>query len=177
MKIKAKCTYDYNAVRALIHVTMFKKNNPKTQYIGTAVYCAVMLAAVLSIGFVFGWKKSLFILLAVDLIIFAICNYSYFLLPKIAYKNISSFAGIENEYIFLDDVFKTFSKTSEYNGEAELKYSLVPKVIENSRYFFIYQDKAQAYVVDKSAFEGGTAEELRRALQPKINGKYIICKY
>lgn len=30
MEIRAKCKYDYDSVKALTHLTMFKKSNPKS---------------------------------------------------------------------------------------------------------------------------------------------------
>ena len=83
----------------------------------------------------------------------------------------------ENEYIFCDNVLKTFTKSQEYNGEAKFEYSLFVKVYETSKYFFMYQTNNQVLIVDKSTIEGGTVEEIRNKLSAFVKDKYILCKY
>ena len=82
-----------------------------------------------------------------------------------------------NEYIFLDDMIKVFTKSDEYNGEAKIEYSLFAKVYETSKYLFMYQTNNQAFVIDKSTIEGGTTEDIRMKLYSFLGDKYIICKY
>ena len=84
---------------------------------------------------------------------------------------------VENQYIFCDNVLKTFTKSKEYNGEAEIEYSLFVKVYETSKYFFMFQTKNQVLLVDKNTIEGGTVEDIRNKLTTYVKDKYIICKY
>lgn len=83
----------------------------------------------------------------------------------------------ENEYVFCDDVLRTFTKSQEYNGEAVIECSLFVKVYETSKYFFMYQTNNQVSIVDKSTIEGGTVEEIRNKLSAFVKDKYILCKY
>ena len=85
--------------------------------------------------------------------------------------------NVENEYIFCDNVLKTFTKSQQYNGEAEIEYSLFVKVYETTRYLFLYQTNNQVFVVNKSTIEGGTIEDIRHKLTAYVKDKYIICKY
>ena len=83
----------------------------------------------------------------------------------------------ENIYLFGDDILKVFTKSEEYNGEAEMEYSLFAKVYETSDYFFLYQANNQAFLVDKSTVEGGSVDDIRNKLSSFVKDKYYICKY
>ena len=85
--------------------------------------------------------------------------------------------NVENQYIFCDNVLKTFTKSQEYNGEAEIEYSLFVKVYETTKYLFLYQTNNQVFIVDKNTVEGGTIEEIRNKLSAFVKDKYILCKY
>ena len=115
--------------------------------------------------------------LCVAIILFLLECYLYFLLPKIRYKELAKMKDAENEYIFCDNVLKTFTKSQEYNGEAEIEYSLFVKVYETSKHLFLYQTNNQVFIVDKNTIEGGTVEEIRNKLSAFVTNKYIVCKY
>ena len=85
--------------------------------------------------------------------------------------------NVENQYIFCDNVLKTFTKSQEYNGQAEIEYSLFVKVYETSRHLFLYQTNNQVFIVDKNTIEGGTAQDIRSKLTTYVKDKYIICKF
>ena len=84
---------------------------------------------------------------------------------------------IENEYIFCNNKLKAITKSEEYNGKAEIEYSLFVKVYETTKYLFLYQTINQVFIVDKSTVEDGTIEEIRGRLSAFIKDKYILCKY
>ena len=72
---------------------------------------------------------------------------------------------------------KVFTKSEEYNGEAEIEYSVFIKIYETSKYFFLYQTNNQVFLVDKSTIEGGSVEGIRNKLSSFVKDKYFICKY
>ena len=84
---------------------------------------------------------------------------------------------VENEYIFFDNVLKTFTKSQEYNGEAEIEYSLFVRVYETTKHLFLYQTNNQVFIVDKSTIDGGIIGDVRNKLTAFVKDKYIICKY
>ncbi len=176
MEIKAKCKYDSEAVKSLVRVAAFKKDDPKVVYIVSLILDVLLFVMTLVVFFVYGWMNTYYLMLLALLLAF-LMNYTYFVIPEITFRRMASFRDIENEFVFRENLFVIYSKNGDYTGEGEMNYSAVPKVIENSKYFFVYQNKSQAYIVDKSTLEGGSAEELRFALQSKIGGKYIICRY
>ena len=177
MEIKAKCKYDFDSVKALSRLTMFKKENPIKRMKLWSVAFAILSGIIILEMVVFGVDSILFVLLGVEIIwLMALCFW-YFFIPKIQYKSLSKMKDIENEYIFCDDKLKAFTKSQEYNGEAEIEYSLFVKVYETSKHLFLYQTNNQVFIVDKATIEGGTAEEIRNKLSIFVKDKYILCKY
>ena len=177
MEIKAKCKLDFDSIRALTHLSMFKKANPKKRLTVWSVAFAILLVIIILEIIVFGVDSVLFVLLGVEIIGLMLMYFWYFILPKIQYKALAKMKNAENEYAFCDDVLKAITKSEEYNGEAKIEYSLFVKIYETSKYFFLYQTNNQVFIVDKNTIEGGTIEEIRNKLSLYVKDKYIICKY
>ena len=177
MEIKAKCKFNFDSIRALNHLTMFKKADPKKRLIFWFVAFAILFVVIILEIVAFGFDTTLAVLLGVEIFGLLLIYFWYFIIPKIQYKSLAKMQNVENQYIFCDDVLKTFTKSQEYNGEAEIEYSLFVKVYETSKYFFMYQTNNQVFIVDKSTIEGGTVEEIRNKLSAFVKDKYILCKY
>ena len=177
MEIKAKCKFDIDSTRALTHLAMYKKANPKKRMMFWSVAYAILLVAIVLEIIFFDMDLVLLVLLCVEILGFVLICFWYFIVPKIQYKAMNKMKDVENQYIFCDNVLKTFTKSKEYNGEAEIEYSLFVKVYETSKYFFMFQTKNQVLLVDKNTIEGGTVEDIRNKLTTYVKDKYIICKY
>ena len=176
MEIKAKCKFDFESIKALTRLSLFKKANPKKRFLTWSVILGI-LAVIIVLEMIIFSDAMLIELLCVAIVLFLLECYLYFLLPKIRYKALAKMIDTENEYIFRDNVLQTFTKNKEYNGEAEIEYSLFVKVYETSRHLFLYQTNNQVFIVDKSTIEGGTVEEIRNKLSAFVKDKYILCKY
>ncbi len=177
MEIRAKCKYDFDSVKALIHLTMFKKTNPKKRLMFWTVAFAILFGIIILEMVVFGVDSILLVLLGVEIIWLIVLYFCYFFIPKIQYKSLSIMKNIENEYIFCDDELKAFTTSEEYSGEVAIVYSFFVKVYETTKYLFLYQTNNQVFIVDKSTVEGGTIEEIRNKLCDFVKDKYILCKY
>lgn len=177
MEIRAKCKFDKDSIRALTHLSTFKKFNPKKTVITRIILCFVLLLIIAAEPIAFGFDVFSIIFIVVDLLVISIDCFMYFGFPKIQYKALAKMKDAENEFVFCDNVIKVFSKSQEYNGEAEFEYSLLVKVYETSRHLFLYQTNNHVYIVDKSTIEGGTVDEIRNKLFAFVNDKYILCKY
>lgn len=99
-----------------------------------------------------------------------------FLLLKSIEKSLSQYIGMRQEFVFADYEMSETTSSEKFNGTSRLKYSAVHKVMETSKYFFVYQTDNSVYIVDKSTLSGGTVEELRAKLSPAVK-KYVVCKY
>ena len=103
--------------------------------------------------------------------------YMWFFYPKVRYNALAKMKQTQNEYNFTDEKIFVTTTGAEYNGEAEIEYSLFVKVYETTKYLFLYQTNNQVFIVDKSTIEGGTVEKIRNKLSSFVKDKYIICKY
>jgi ABC-type bacteriocin/lantibiotic exporter with double-glycine peptidase domain len=176
MEIKAKCKFDFESIRALTHLSVFKKANPKKRFLTGSIISGILAVIILFEMIIFS-DAMLIELLCVAIILFLLECYLYVLLPKIRYKALAKMKETENEYIFCDNVLKTFTKSKEYNGEAEIEYSLFVRVYETTKYLFLYQTNNHVFIVDKTTIEGGTVEDIRNKLSVYVEDKYIVCKY
>lgn len=177
MEVKAKCKFDKNSIRALSHLSSYKRFNPQKTIISRTVLCLILLLLLVAELIAFGFDIIPMILIIVDIFIIAIDCYMYFVLPGIQYKSLAKMQGTENNYIFSDSVLKIQSESKAYSGESEIEYAMIQKVYETSGYFFLYITKNQVFIVDKSTVEGGSHEDIRNKLGEYLKGKYIICKY
>lgn len=177
MEIRAKCKFNLDAIKALTHVSTYKKSNPKNVVAIRTICCLVLLLVIVALLFAFEFDSVPIILIVAVMLISAIDLFIYFIFPKIQHKALAGLKDAENEYVFCDDVLKVITKSNEYNGGAEIEYSLFVKVYETSRYFFIYQTNQQVLIVDKSTVQSGQAKDIRNKLSSVVKGKYIICKY
>lgn len=65
----------------------------------------------------------------------------------------------------------------DYSGTTNIEYSILFKVMETSEYFFVFIQKQQVFLVDKSTVQGGTIEDVREVIKNALGKQYIICKY
>ena len=177
MEIKAKCKYDYEGCKAISYVCSYKKSKPIK-----AVFMHILLAFILGLADIYLIQSgtlgiSVYFVLGLCVFMVVLELFMYFLMPCIQYNSMSKMKDMSNDYIFRDDYFFASAGAEEYKGASTVKYTLLEKVMETGEYFFIFQNKRQVYLVDKSTLEGGTAEEIREKLQPVLGKKYIICKY
>lgn len=174
--VKAKSTYDYKTIKALTHVTTYKKKNPKKVFTFWIIY-AVFFAVFIYMMQVLGIDEDMGIIKILPYFIIVMELILHFGMPRLQYNMMAKMKEIENEFTFTEDALKVVSKNENYSGEAEVKYAMIPKVFETSKYFFIYQSKNQVYAVDKATFENGNTEEIRSKLMSFVGKKYIGCKY
>ena len=101
----------------------------------------------------------------------------YYEIPKKQYKAMAQLRNLENKYFFDDEGIAVLGQNNEYKGKSEIKYSMIQKAVETSKYLLIYCSNYESYVVDKSTFMNGTIEDIREKLVPYLKNQYIICRY
>lgn len=178
MEIKAKCRYDYEAAKALVHLYAFrlKKTEPKKKY--TLLMCCSAALAL----FCF-WMLSLYSDLILVFVLFAsivlmgIQTYYYFALPRVRYNSMGKLKDIEQQYIFTEEGLQISSDSEAYQGRAVMAYTALEGAYETSRYFFLIKGGFQNFVVDKATIEGDGVSGIRRKLQSYMKENYVICNY
>lgn len=177
MKITAKSKFNYKTIKSFVRTSTFRKRDPLKQML---IYCliAVLLIAVLCVEmYLLGVSKMPFILLLVAVAMLLLELYFYFVLPRIYYKRLGELKGCTNEFTFTDECIRMTSCDNGFSGETCIDYKVLNRVVETSKYFYIYQTKSHAFIVDKSTMQGGAAETLRQKLRPVFGEKYLIYKY
>lgn len=179
MEIKASCKFDYESIKALTHLSMFRKANPAKRMalwnITGAILLIIIVLEIILLDADIDANLVFFLFLGVMML--GLGAYIYFIVPKIRFKSMAKLRGAENAYLFCDDVLKVFTKSAEYNGGVEIEYSLLVRVYETTKYLFLYQTNNQVLIVDTKTITGGTVEEIRGKLSTYLGKKYIICNY
>ena len=176
MEVRASCTFDYNSIKALSHVSLYKKLNPKSVFLFVTIFFVLLIALTILMIVLYGTSESNH-LLGLGFAILVLNCFMYLIFPRIQYSNLKKFKNSKNEYLFYDNLIKVSTLNQFYNGECEIQYSLVHKVLETSEYFFIFQNNNAAYVVDKSTIANGGVDAIREKLLEFVGKKYVVCKY
>lgn len=177
MEITAKGVLDYDSIKAVTYVSVYKKKNPQKAFIWMNIWCIGLVLLFLTEIVLFGPDRRSIMLISVAIMLILLNFYLYFWFAKIQYNALHLMKNTENTYFFRENHIKVFSVGAQYSGEAELQYSMIPKVMETQKYLFIFQSKNQAYVVDKTTIVNGTIEDIRAKLHQASNAKYILCRY
>lgn len=176
MDIHGGCKYDFEAVRALSHVSLFRNTRP----VSRLFFFIICFLIVTFIHFFFVFRlgdDSLRI--CWFLMIFLICFecYLYFLLPRISYRGMKKLKDGEVFYVFQEDRFSESSVLQGYSGECVVEYKILVKVYETSSYIFLFQTNRQAFILDKASMSPEDALELRNRIRSILGKRYVICKY
>ncbi|MBQ8474713.1 MAG: YcxB family protein [Clostridia bacterium] len=176
MEIKATCKYDFNAVRALTHLS-FSKKNPEKRLISNAVLFGLLIAICI-FGLINFEDKSIYYMgISFAVICALLLSFIYFFLPKIQYNSMGKMKDAETEFIFTDEEIKVVTTGIEYVGESALKYTLLVKAIETENFLFLFQTNKQAYIVDRASVSETEMESLRNKLCNTLGKKYEIRNY
>ncbi len=177
MEVKAKCKYDYEACRAVSYIANYRKQNPVKAIITHLIIEAALVAGNLFVITTIGWNFSNMLMLVLLSIVAVLDLFMYFVIPRLQYRSMSKMKDLENRYVFLDDYFSAVTVSEEYSAEATIRYSLLEKAFETSRYIFLFENKRQTFIVDKLTIDNGTAEQVRERIVSVLGKRYMMCKY
>lgn len=177
MKITATSKFNYKTIKNFVRTMAFYKTNPLKKLITYCEIFAVLSAVILLEMYLLDNDPVFVVALIVAILAVLFELYLYFVLPRIRYNALGQMKGCTNEFTFTDDSIRQVSYDNGYSGESRIDYKVLSRAIETSVYFYIFQTKSQAMVVEKATIEGGTAEELRMKLQSVLGKKYKIYNY
>lgn len=143
-----------------------KMNNWK-YWLYTAIFVIAFLtcASVLIVNH--EYTTALFIFLIALLFIGYRTVYPYYKVEKEVKKDKIQ-SNLQNVFYFYD---KKFEVTNEQEDRI-MRYSRLYKVYENKEFFYMYLDKENALVLEKSGFEKGDPDSFGKFLKEKIKSKY-----
>lgn len=177
MHITASCQMTLESIKALVHLSMFRKGDPKKRMIGFFILAAAVFLLVAGELFLIGPDPMPVTLLLVMAALCLLMCYYYFWLPKLQYNKMAHLRGAVNTYTFRDEDILIATQGEGMSGESTVAYSFIVKAMETQNYFFLYQTKTAVYLVDKSTLSSTKAAQLRKKLQASIGGKYTLCDY
>lgn len=180
MKITAETKFDLCSTQALVRHSMFrfKRTSPKKVLIILAVIYSVLFGTAMTMAYLAYDYHAFRMFLFVFIIVWGLMLYTYFIVPRTQYKAaVAKMNDLKNTYAFTDGGIAVSSNGDGYSGSSEITYEKLCRAAETNEYFFLYINKRQAFVVDKSTFEGGTADELTARLVSALGKKYMRCRY
>lgn len=177
MQITARSKYDLEAVTSLCRLRMFRKSNPQSCFILWIAIFSLLLLLLIVTGIFANDFSALWSEIPLFSLLFLWFFFFYFAFPRIQYKNLSQFADIDNTFVFTDDRLYFSSANQTYSDSSTMAYTMIYRVYETSAYFFIYQNRTQCIIVDKSTLQGGTAFDIRYVLSSYLGKKYVLCRY
>ena len=141
MEIKAKVILDREAAKALSHIAMYKKKNPKKSFVLWLILCLFLAALVVASAIYFKDRKTfIYPMIALALLVF-LNVFMYYILPGIQYRSLSKMKDTTNDYVFCDSDVKVSSQGEDLSGETTIEYTTFIKAYETSKYFFLFQDR------------------------------------
>ena len=180
MNIKASTKLDEKTFQALYKLNMVGTSKPKNRFIFWGVVLAVFIAVVVvEIILSGGGSGIMWTLLVILILLPLLYYYMYKVAPKKRYKKLGAFQDSVNTFHFTDDAVLVTSNNARggHLGEATIYYSMLRRVRESDDYFFVYQDRFNVYLVDKSTIPEHLIDDVREALVVSGKSHYKRCKY
>lgn len=78
--------------------------------------------------------------------------------------------NLTNFYMFYDKYFKVKNEIAS----SKHKYNKLYKVYENKDYFYLYLDKSNAFIVEKSGFMIGNSKDFQKFIKNKTHFKFEL---
>ena len=95
MEVRASCTFDYNSIKALSHVSLYKKLNPKSVFLFVTIFFVLLIALTILMIVLYGTSESNH-LLGLGFAILVLNCFMYLIFPRIQYSNLKKFKNSKN---------------------------------------------------------------------------------
>ena len=112
--------------------------------------------------------KSFIIIIAVLAIFFAI----KFIYPKLKIKKEFKSSKISNSENFIFRFYDKYFKIHSNGKYSIIYYHSIYRVYDTDDFFYLYLNKDKSFLIDKTGFSIGTAEEFSQFLKNKYKKKY-----
>ena len=175
MEIVAETVYDYPAIKALFRLQLAKSRYHTLRYVLTLVLFSLVVAVSL-INMIIRFRTI--VPIPFFLTIFgSVMIFIYLFGARLTYKQMKFGKNMPNRYVFGEQELHVHSHTAQFSGECTLSYDRLYKVYELKRYFILYIDRAQAYLIAKDGIQNASPEAFRDFIQSSLPPKkYVRCK-
>ena len=116
------------------------------------------------------------VLLAVGIFVLLWAHLIPAVLSKQNTKEASSLLQAGLDIVFEEDDLSMSFVSDPECGTSKLLYKMLDKVYETKNDYYIFLTPAHAFLVSKTDFVSGSADELRALFQAKLDDRFIICK-
>lgn len=164
MEIKASCTFNLDAFRALRRSGL-TKGRIIFYWIASAIILVdiVLLTVISSFPF---WLAGLFLLWVVYVL------YLYSWSAKLAYNRNKISKDCVVNYTFREDSYHSCVQTSTLSEDADIAYSGLYRVREGQRYIYLISPQHTAQIVDKTTMEPGHAAIVSGRMKNALGKNY-----
>ena len=128
------------------------------------IYCLVMTIK----------NKIVFLAIIFSLTLLIFVGYRLFN-PFFFYKKEVNKKAVSKEKTFKFYFYDKYFKIRDNLDYDTIYYFRLHKVYETNNFFYLYFDKKYSFIVDKSGFSQGTAEEFSKFIKNKMLFKYSKC--
>ena len=176
-RYSASCTCDYGAIRALTHLALYGKNDPRKRLVFWSCVYGILIILLLPALLKTEWTAQnlgSYIRIGICCCIVPLLHFG---LPRLHYSAMGKLKNTVNEYVFLEERLLIQSTGNGTRSEVSVSYASLIKCMETGRYLFLWQSKKQGLIVDKTTFNGGMPQQLREKLCSILGKNYVICNY
>lgn len=75
------------------------------------------------------------------------------------------------QYIF-GEKFTAITREEKRKGKAQIEYNEIYEIVERKKYYFVYVDNKNAFLIKKAGIIQGNIEEINRLFEEKIKERY-----
>lgn len=169
MEIKGSATFNKKTCKEIVHAVY--PNRTPAVILSSIIF---ILLFILGIIIFFKIDRALSYMILMFSVISGVIAYMFIKLPSIQYASMGSSKDAVCNYIFYDDELHT--QMTYVDGRiistSAVKYDIIFKVIENSEYIFIFQNKRSLYIVEKNTVNSDELDELIAFLKKQCPMKY-----
>ena len=92
--------------------------------------------------------------------------------PNLIVEKTKKSKKVSGEFVNNYEFFKNYFKVKNQDGEAQVVYFKLYRVVETKDFFYIYISRQYAFIVSKQGFTKGTTEEFSEFMKKKMFTKY-----
>ena len=114
-------------------------------------------------------EKILALALLIGLLVYA---WVKIIRPIIAVRKDQKSHKFSGHFVNNYEFYKNFFKVQNSDGNAQIVYLNLYRVVETKTYFYMYISREYAFIVSKLGFTKGTPEEFSKFIKKKVFTKY-----
>lgn len=177
MKPTAVSIYNKETIKEAMRALFCGRMKPENYFAVFMTAYGIILVLILAIIILSGSDTISILVILLDL--FGMFNviYKYLIYPKRYYKGLGRLRDLKVTYVFENDRMTDYSHIDGYEGTGTIRYDMLYRLVETSRYFLAFRNRQSVYIIDKAHMQNCSEDYIRNLLLSGGNTKYIKCRY